>query len=80
MENLNVHERVRLYMKKSKAYNKKLEQAFKLAITKELYPKKCLACYIAGLRWCIYWDQNCNCEEYETGMVEDIAKQFLHGL
>jgi hypothetical protein len=49
---------------------------FLTEIRENRFPEKCLACYAAGLNHCRYWETKFNCEEYEVGQIEEIAKKF----
>jgi len=76
MTELDQFQRLRMYREKARKYETKEIQAFKLAVYNGLYPEKCLACYEAGIRWCQYWNRNFECEEFEIGEREEIAKKF----
>jgi hypothetical protein len=51
-------------------------EIFRDEIERGEFSPKCLKCYIAGGRWCGYWDKNYNCEEIEEGEAIDLAKKF----
>jgi hypothetical protein len=58
------------YRRRGLESNKQEIALFTSAVAKGLYPKKCLACYIAGIRWCRYWNKSFHCEEYEESAFE----------
>jgi hypothetical protein len=64
------------YTRKAREKDKEDVESFKESIVKGKHSEKCLDCYIAGLRWCIYWSDEKLCTEFEKKEMEQAFIDF----
>jgi hypothetical protein len=64
------------YIRKAREDEKEDIESFKESIIKGEHSEKCLNCYIAGLRWCIYWSDEKLCTEFEKKEMEQAFIDF----
>jgi len=51
-------------------------ESFKEGIKRGENNEKCLNCYITGLRWCVYWNNEKLCTEFEKKEMEQAFIDF----
>lgn len=70
------YERLRQYREQAKESEKIEIEKFRKNIDKARYPKKCLSCFIAGIRYCRYWEFSFQCQDFEIGEAEELIAKF----
>ena len=75
----DLYARIRQYRAQHLATARQEVALFSQEVARGSYPAKCLGCIKCGLRFCRFWSNEFNCEQYQRDLVALQIEQLLGG-